>query len=57
MAAAVQGRLQEASSLLSQGADPAAALPSGQTAADLARMRGHEDVAELLDAQVGRWAL
>lgn len=50
MAAAVHGRLADVSALLSLGADPTATLPNGQSAADLAAMRGHSEVVELLQA-------
>lgn len=50
MAAAVHGRLADVSALLSLGADPTATLPNGQSAADLAALRGHDEVVELLQA-------
>ncbi|KAL4422956.1 hypothetical protein ABPG75_009153 [Micractinium tetrahymenae] len=49
MAAAVHGRADVVSTLLSNGADPAVALPGGKTARDLAEMYGRAEVLEVLD--------
>ena len=39
---------------LAHGVDPTVRNPKGQTAADIARLNGHEEVAELLDAAFER---
>ncbi|KAL4451226.1 hypothetical protein ABPG77_009298 [Micractinium sp. CCAP 211/92] len=49
MAAAVHGRADVVSTLLSNGADPSVALPGGKAARDLAEMYGHAEVVEVLD--------
>jgi hypothetical protein len=50
MAAAVHGRADVVSALLSNGADPALTLPgAGHSARDLAQLYGHAAVLEVLD--------
>jgi ankyrin repeat protein len=55
MAAAGKGRLDEASFLMSAGADPLLKARDGSTARDWAAKFGHAEVADFLDAhmQVG----
>ena len=50
MFAAGKGHLEVVGLLLDRGADPTARDGLGQTAADLARINGHRDVADRIEA-------